>query len=272
MTPASRSTPPFDLFDLHVLRASRLTPSMIRVVFGGADLSRMESAGRDQRIKLFLPAPGQQAPQVPDNSDGNWYPAWQALNPATRGIMRTYTIRDLRTAPTAELTVDFAVHGDSGPASRWALRARPGDRVSVLGPVVEENAAYDFRPPPDTDWVLLTADGSALPAVAAILEHLPHSLPVHAWIEGAPQPLTPNRPHTTITWLPPTTSPVEALRESTLPEGLPYAWVAGESSTVKAIRRHLVTARSMDRNRVKFSGYWRKGTSEDTLMTNAEAA
>ncbi|MHB9754623.1 siderophore-interacting protein [Streptomyces sp. BYX5S] len=262
--PASSTAAPFDFFDVHVLRVLHLTPSMIRVVFGGADLTRMRSAGRDQRIKLFLPAAGHDVPLIPDNSDGNWYPAWQALDPATRAIMRTYTIRDLTLDP-AELTVDFATHGDAGPASRWVLRARPGDRVSVLAPVVEDNVAYEFRPPRDTEWVLLSADGSALPAVAAILEHLPRDLPVRAWIEGDRQPLTTG-PNVEVTWLTPGESPVEAIREATLPQGLPYAWVAGESSTVKAIRRHLVTDRAIDRKRINFSGYWRKGASEDNLL------
>ncbi|NEB78636.1 siderophore-interacting protein [Streptomyces sp. SID14478] len=279
--PATPATPapqaavsPFDLFDLHVLRVDRLTPSMVRVVFGGQDLARMTSAGRDQRIKLFFPAPGHRAPRLPDNSDGNWYSSWQAMDPATRGVMRTYTIRELD-APAGELTVDFAAHGDEGPASRWALRARPGDLVGALAPVVEENMAYEFRPPADTDWILLTADASALPAVAAILEHLPRSLPVRVWIEVPTpqdrQPL-PVGPDTDITWLTASGTTTESIRSTDLPGGTPYAWVAGESATVKAVRRHLVADRGFDRKRVNFSGYWRKGTSEDNLLATAEAA
>ncbi|MCQ4213429.1 siderophore-interacting protein [Streptomyces longispororuber] len=274
-TAAPADAPPFDLFDLHVVRARHLTPNMVRVDFGGDDLSRMRSAGRDQRIKLFLPAPGQDAPHLPDNSDGTWYPAWQALDPATRGVMRTYTIRDLRTAP-AELTVDFAVHGDEGPASRWALRAAPGDRVGVLAPVVTENVAYEFRPPADTDWVLLAADASALPAVAAVLAHLSPNVPVRAWIEvpdAADQQELPIGTDTEIVWLTASGTTPDAIRAATaLPEGTPYAWVAGESSTVKTIRRHLVRDRAVDRKRVNFSGYWRRGASEDNLLATNEDA
>ncbi|MYW69570.1 SIP domain-containing protein [Streptomyces sp. SID8379] len=272
---ASPATSPFRFFDLHVVRATALTPSMIRVVFGGDDVSRMASAGRDQRIKLFLPSPGHDAPAVPrDVADPDRYTAWRSLDPSTRGVMRTYTIRELRTSP-AELTVDFAVHGDEGPASRWALRATVGDRVGVLAPVVEDNVAYEFRPPVDTDWVLLTADASALPAVAGILGHLPPTMPVRAWIEvptpADHQPL-PAGLDSAITWLTTPATTTEAIRAAALPAGVPYAWVAGESSTVKSVRRHLVRDRGIPRTRVQFSGYWRNGTSEDHLMQTEEAA
>ncbi|MZD05332.1 SIP domain-containing protein [Streptomyces sp. SID5785] len=272
--PTAPAASPFGLFALRVARSTRLTPNMVRVALTGPDLSRMASAGRDQRIKLFLPAPGRTAPDLPDNSDGQWYAAWQALDPATRGYMRTYTIRTLDTE-RAELTVDFAVHGEEGPASRWALHARPGDEVGAFAPVVEDNAAYEFRPPADADWILLAADASALPAVAGILEHLPPAVPVRAWIEVPGPADHQNLPaglDTHITWLTTAGSTPEAIAAADLPSGTPYAWVAGESSTVKAVRRHLVQGRGIDRRRVQFSGYWRKGASEDLLMEKNEAA
>lgn len=40
-----------------------------------------------------------------------------------------------------------------------------------------------------------------------------------------------------------------------------YAWVAGESSTVTAIRRHLVREVGLDRSQVAFMGYWREGVA-----------
>ncbi|MFF1573259.1 siderophore-interacting protein [Leifsonia sp. NPDC058292] len=41
-----------------------------------------------------------------------------------------------------------------------------------------------------------------------------------------------------------------------------YAWIAGESATVKTIRRLLVTHNGVDRGRVAFMGYWRLGQAE----------
>ncbi|NED95041.1 siderophore-interacting protein [Phytoactinopolyspora alkaliphila] len=42
-----------------------------------------------------------------------------------------------------------------------------------------------------------------------------------------------------------------------------YAWVAGEAGAVKAIRRHLVRERGIDKRAVTFMGYWRLGRSLD---------
>ncbi|MFH8290800.1 siderophore-interacting protein [Streptomyces sp. NPDC018059] len=271
---------PYQYFDVQVLRAEHLTPAMIRVAFGGPGLRRMASAGLDQRIKIFLPHPGQEEPVMPDTDTGDasdWYAAWCALDPAVRGIMRTYTTRDLRRDPD-ELIVDFAVHGAApspadGPATSWARTARPGARVGVLAPVDEENAAYDFRPPRDTDWLLLTADESALPAVAAILEALPPALPTRVWIEVhdlADRQTLPTEADAEIHWLTREGATPDAIRGAALPEGTPYAWLAGESSTVKAVRRHLVTERGFDRKRVSFSGYWRKHTTTDELIDRGE--
>ncbi|MFF0728518.1 siderophore-interacting protein [Streptomyces sp. NPDC004134] len=267
---------PFRFFDIVVAGVERLSPTMIRVAFAGPALAAMESAGRDQRIKLFFPHPGQDAPVMPDDDGTNWYPAWQALDPAVRGIMRTYTTRSLTRAPD-RLVVDFAVHGETGPGSRWALRAAPGDRLSVLAPIVAENVAYDFRPPAGTDWLLVTADETALPAVAGIFAALPADLPVRAWIEvaDAGDRLAPaTAADAEVTWLVRgEAAPVtEALRAAELPGGAPYAWVAGESATVRAVRRHLVRERGFDRRAVTFSGYWRRGTTEDQLLAAAESA
>ncbi|MEZ3160111.1 siderophore-interacting protein [Microbacterium sp. BWT-B31] len=41
-----------------------------------------------------------------------------------------------------------------------------------------------------------------------------------------------------------------------------YAWLAGEASAIKALRRHLVTDRGVDRRAVAFMGYWRLGKAE----------
>ncbi|MFK4069132.1 siderophore-interacting protein [Streptomyces sp. NPDC029674] len=273
---------PYRYFDVQVLRTEHITPAMIRVTFGGADLPRMAAGGPDQRIKIFLPHPGQDSPVMPDTGSGDvadWYAAWYALDPSVRGIMRTYTTRRLRRDPD-ELIVDFAVHDPApspadGPATSWARTARPGARIGVLGPVEEENAAYDFRLPQDTDWLLLAADESALPAVANILEKLPTGLPTRVWIELhdlADRQDLPTEADAEIHWLTREGATTAAIRGADLPEGTPYAWIAGESATVKAVRRHLVGDRGFDRKKVTFSGYWRKGTTTDQLIDNDESA
>ncbi|GLW18582.1 siderophore-interacting protein [Streptomyces sp. NBRC 13847] len=286
-TTAAPATTPFRFFEVQVLRARRLGPSMVRVTFDGERLAELASGGRDQRFKLFLPQPHQDRPVFHDTGDG-WYTTWRAQDPAERPVMRSYTIREQRHDP-AEFDVDFALHGaepgDSltagGPASRWAARARPGDRLTVLAPAVEDNGGVDFRPPAGTDWILLTGDTTALPAIAGILSWLSPGTRAKVWIEIAHEDdrqQLPSFADTDITWLvrdgaaAPGGPVLDALRAADLPAGTPYAWVAGESGTVKAVRRHLVRERGIDRRAVTFTGYWRRGATEEDLIAELTAA
>ncbi|MYS22694.1 NADPH-dependent ferric siderophore reductase, contains FAD-binding and SIP domains [Streptomyces sp. DvalAA-14] len=269
---------PYAFFHPRVVRTERLSPTLLRIVLGGEELSRVVSGGHDQRFKLFLPHPGQDAPVLPEALDLDWYARWRALDPEVRGIMRTYTIRDVRRDPP-ELDVDFALHGDLGPASRWAGQARPGDRLSMLAPAAADNGGVDFRPPEGTDRILLTADETALPAVASILSGLPQGIGVKAWIEVPHSddrlPLV-TKADAEITWLirtgaDRTTPLLTALAAADLPPGTPYAWLAGESAAVRAQRRHLVADRGFDRKAISFTGYWRQGATEDELLETETA-
>jgi NADPH-dependent ferric siderophore reductase len=44
-----------------------------------------------------------------------------------------------------------------------------------------------------------------------------------------------------------------------LPFGVDYAWVAGESSMIKLVRRHLVDTVGLPKAAVSFQGYWKRG-------------
>jgi NADPH-dependent ferric siderophore reductase len=198
------------------------------------------------------------------------------MDPDVRAIMRSYTVCGQRRDPD-EFDVEFVLHGDGGPASRWASRARPGDRVTVLGPAVEDNGGVDFRPPEGTGWVLLAADETALPAVGGILRWLPPGTRTRVWIEvphaGDLREL-PTEAEAEVTWLVRDNgsgSLLGAVRAAGLPAGTPYAWIAGESGAVRGLRRHLVGERGFDRRRVKFTGYWRVGATEEELLAEAIA-
>jgi NADPH-dependent ferric siderophore reductase len=262
------TAPAYDFFRTRVLRTHRLCDGLVRVVLGGPGLEAVVSGGRDQRLKLFLPQDGQHEPVLPDVLDADWYARWRALDPGVRGIMRTYTVRDVRREP-CEVDIDFALHGDLGPASRWATRAAPGDLLTLLAPVVPDNGGVDFQPPEGTDWVLLCADETAVPAVAAILEWLPAGTVVKAWISvGAPGDRIelPTKCEAEVSWLARPGSLADAVAAAALPVGAGYAWLAGEAALVRDVRRHLLGARAFPRSAVTFTGYWRRGTSEDALL------
>ncbi|WP_031159758.1 siderophore-interacting protein [Streptomyces durhamensis] len=273
---------PFRFFSLQVVRTRRLGPSLVRVTFGGADLHAFHSDGRDQSLSLFLPHPGQPEPVVPLELGDDWWQAWRELPDGIRAVMRSYTLRALRRDPlgqTAEIDIDFALHGvgpgactPAGPASRWASRAGAGDRVLLLGPAVADNRAIRFRPPEDTDLVVLWGDETAVPAATAILESLPAGTRVRTWLEvphaGDIQDVR-TQADAEITWLvrhdgSPTA--VDAVRAARLPATeRPYVWIAGESGQVKALRRYFVGECGVDRRRVTFVGYWRQGMTEEQL-------
>ncbi|MGW5466988.1 siderophore-interacting protein [Streptomyces chartreusis] len=277
---------PFRFFSLQVVRTRRLGPSLVRVSFAGEDLQHFLSDGCDQSLSLFLPHPGQTEPQVPIELGDGWWQGWRELPDDVRAVMRSYTLRALRRNPD-EIDIDFVLHGiepgastPAGPASRWASRAATGDRVLLLGPAVADNRAIRFRPPQDTDLVVIWGDDTAVPAVSAILETLPAGTRARVWLEvhdaGDIQDLT-TEADAEITWL-----VQEGARTEGSPMALdvirdagllaaehPYVWIAGESGSVKALRRHFVGERGVDRRRVTFVGYWRQGLSEEQLREQA---
>ncbi|WP_327031525.1 siderophore-interacting protein [Micromonospora ureilytica] len=163
---------PWRVFDVTVHAVRRLSPSFTRVTFTGTDLDRFADNGYDQRIKLALPLPGQRRGTLPDGAD--WYAAWRALPEHLRNPIRTYTVRAVR-PHLAEVDVDLVLHGDSGPATRWARRASVGDEIALVGP----DAGYDgnhggveFRQSTG-GMLLLAGDETAVPAISTICERLP---------------------------------------------------------------------------------------------------
>jgi NADPH-dependent ferric siderophore reductase len=222
-----------------VLETQPLTPHMIRVVLGGEGLDGF-GAGEftDHYVKLRITPPGESETRT-----------------------RTYTVRDWD-PDQRRLTIDFVHHGDLGVAGPWAANARPGDELLLLGP----GGAY--TPDPDADWHLMVGDESVIPAIAASLTRIPARVPVHVLLEVAgpeeEQPLsTPG--DLNLTWfhrngadaLP---AAVEALD---FPPGAVHAFVHGEASAVRAIRRHLLVDRGLPREALSISGYWKRDRTEE---------
>ncbi|MET7376759.1 siderophore-interacting protein [Micromonospora arida] len=163
---------PWRVFAVTVSAVRRLSPSFTRVTFTGADLDRFADNGYDQRIKLALPLPGQDRATLPDGAD--WYATWRALPEHLRNPIRTYTVRAVR-PHLAEVDVDLVLHGDSGPATRWARRAGIGDEIALVGPDAGfdgNHGGVEFRPSAG-GTLLLAGDETAVPAISNICERLP---------------------------------------------------------------------------------------------------
>ncbi len=185
-------------FKVQVLAVRRLSPSFVRITLGGVELGDMDDGGslgtRDTRIKVVIPASQGRPDHDIDVSDPDWYRTWLALDPSTRGHVRTYTARSARlSAAVPEIDIDLVMHldehGAGGPATVWAANAQLGQRLTVIAPNRHHGKAtgIEWRPPTLATGrplrVLIAGDETAAPAIAAILESLPDPHIGHALIE-----------------------------------------------------------------------------------------
>ncbi|GAB3920524.1 siderophore-interacting protein [Microlunatus endophyticus] len=254
------------LYAAEVARSERITPHMVRVTFTGKDLERLPRRGFDQWFRLFLPHSGGRTDfaAVPDRLGVASYVKYLTSKSSTRPPFRNYTARELR-PETAELDVDFVVHGDQGIAGPWAQQARSGEQVMLL------DQGRGFDPLGDATEFLLVGDESALPAIAGILRDLPRDTTGLAIIEipeTADRQILDAPAGFEISWLPrdhpgnhPGRLAIEAATtyRPTDPGGL-QAYLAGEQSLVAQTRRSLVGA-GIPKTRITFTGYWRSGRS-----------
>ncbi|HWD05977.1 MAG TPA: siderophore-interacting protein [Amycolatopsis sp.] len=252
--PARKGRPAVRLI---VLRKETLTPHMIRIVAGGEGLREFTpNEFADAYVKVIFRAPGV---EYPEPFDLQRIRAELPREQAPR--MRSYTVRSYDEA-AGELVLDFVVHGDTGLAGPWAMRAQPGDELLLGGP----GGAY--APRPDASWHLLVGDEAALPAIAASLEAMPSGARVHAFLLVADaaeeQPLV-TKADAQITWLHRSAGADLAAEVKALPwpgEGV-HAFVHGEAGFVRELRRYLLGERGVPKESLSISGYWREGKNDE---------
>lgn len=303
----------------HVTGVVDLCPTLRRITLGGDELRwfGVDGPTLDLRFKLVLPTDGGTHAGVRDAlavirpdappAQEDWYRSWLARPESSRGVMRTYTAREVRhTRAGTELVVDVVLHTEErdgrltgGPATLWAATAAPGQPVMVLGPnrslCGADYGGIEWRPQ-EARHVLLVADETAVPAVAAILEHLQGTggeWTGHALLEVPGQadqvPLTAPR-GITVEWLPRDGAPRGARLAGAVADAAPpahrfsgpapddvdvdqailwetsqasrtarYAWMAGEAGMLKQLRRYLLGPAGYSRDEVAIMGYWREG-------------
>jgi NADPH-dependent ferric siderophore reductase len=239
-----------------VVSVSKITPRLVSVLVTGAELGGFADAAPTSHLKLFLPVGAQDAPNLPQYTpEGVVYQDADGPRP----VVRTYTPR--RYDPASKtLEIQFLLHGE-GPASEWAERARPGDKVAVGGP----GGRFSLEPAADHWW--LAADESALPALGTLLDALPatSAAEVHVEVDGSEDEIElPSPAKTEITWhhRQPGASPgqplVVAARGAAVPDGA-RIWVACESAAMRDIRRCFSRERGFPVAQLVTRGYWRAG-------------
>lgn len=248
-----------------VVSSEALTPRMRRITFTGEAIRDIEP-WPDQQLKLLFPPPDRPLtlPPVAATGDGmSWYTAYQSMPDSDRPIMRSFTVRALS---GNHLVIDFVLHDHAGPASTWAKTAQPGDVLARYGPaeIYKQDLALD------ADWVLLAGDETALPAVGTLLP-LPNATVL---VEVADRTEEQNLPG--VRWLHRNDRRhgsllIDAVEQLKIPEVNAFAWLAGESTMVRSLRRALV-AKGIPKRAINFTGYWRTHLSQDDAPTEADMA
>jgi NADPH-dependent ferric siderophore reductase len=210
----------------------RLTPGMVRVVLAGADL---EAFAVDDFTDSYVKC------RFGDKT-------------------RSYTVRDWD-RERRRLTLDFVVHGDRGIAGPWAAAAQPGDELEFAGP------GGGYCPSAAADWHLMVGDESVLPAIAASLSRIPSTRPVFVVVEvDGPEYELPlaSLGDLRLIWLHRSAGAghepelqLDAVKSLELPPGQGHAFVHGEATAVRLLRRHLVAERGLTPEALSASGYWK---------------
>lgn len=224
-----------------VQEATYITPNMLRIIFSGEDLADFHSPAPDNHVKLFFQLPSGEM------------------------VGRDYTPRAFDNQAQT-LTIDFATHEgqhEPGPATDWAMNAKPGDELEIGGPRGSTIISPTF------DWWLLIGDETALPSIARRLEELPAHTKVKAIISvisPADEQQLKTNTDCEIIWLHRPTSQaanpaplLNLLHQTELPKGDGFLWIATEALVARAAREYLVNTRSHKLAWTKSAGYWLKG-------------
>ncbi|GLK77421.1 NADPH-dependent ferric siderophore reductase [Methylopila jiangsuensis] len=244
-----------------VAGVTQITPNMRRVTLTGDDLARFMTDDA-LHVKLLAPTvPGRPAGVPTIGRDG--VVVWPQGEGAP--ARRTYTVRRFDRARQT-LDIDVVAHDAPGPGARWALSARAGDEIGVMGP--------GGGGIPQAAELLIAGDETALPAIARILEALPRAARGRAIVEVADvdeiQPIAaPDGVE--LVWRDrsaPQAPAGETLADAVAraaparPQDDVFLWAGCEFEDFRAIRAHARKTLGLPKARHLVAAYWRRGRSE----------
>lgn len=233
-----------------VAHVEEIAPKMKRITLNSDELRGFTSLGFDDHVKLFFPTANGQLNLSLPGTEG-----------VGEKIMRDFTPRRFN-AESGELVIDFFIH-DDGPATTWAVNAKPGNVIGVGGPRGSSVISVE-----GIDLHLLIGDETALPAIGRRLEELPEHTRalVVAEVEPGFEQTLSSRAKVDVVWVPrksvegaPGELLMSALWAMPLVTERCFAWAATETQAVRAIRRYLTEERGFDKRWIKAAGYWKRG-------------
>ena len=257
-----------------VVSTEKLTRHVVRVVLGGRGFDTFSPVDyTDAYVKILFIDGHIDVAALPQPLTLD---SFSELPLKSQPVVRTYTVRRV-CRESRQITVDFVTHGDQGVAGPWALAARPGDDVRLMGP----SGAY--APKDAADWYLFAGDEAGLPAISAALESLPHDAVGQAFIEvaGAEDEIALDAPvGITVEWIhrggradlvgddrAGDNAPlVAAVRSAPWLPGQAHVFIHGEAQTVMHnLRPYIRRERGVAAEWTSISGYWRRGRTEESF-------
>ncbi|WP_419210242.1 siderophore-interacting protein [Providencia manganoxydans] len=230
--------------EARVCDIQQITPKMRRITLCGDDIDK------------FIDDPRAHEP-------ASWIKVFFPWRDSLAG--RVYTLSGLNEF-SRTIDIDMVLHGE-GPAASWATHAILGDKLGFAGP-----CSGGFQLQPETRWLLLLGDETALPAMRSILDTLPRSLPVlwFAEVSGRQeiQPidyplLKENNWQIRIRHFDSVmNSPlVQAISHYRLPDEQGQVWLACEQQVAAYLKNHFINEMGIPKPLLFAKGYWKKGES-----------
>ncbi|MGB3414779.1 MAG: siderophore-interacting protein [Microbacteriaceae bacterium] len=239
------------------------TESMLAVRVAGAALHDFISTGPGDHMKVFFPDPASGVLTPPYRTeDGSIQRPDNAVS-----INRDYTpLRfqsgDADTPPSLE--IEFLIHDNPGPATTWAIDAKSGDELALVGPRGSKMV------PQDVDRVLLIGDETTLPSISRWIALLPAEVKISALVQAENETIddyfsAEERSRTSLEWLYREDGPgqlIEAVRSAReLISDRTYVWAGGEAGELIAVRRFLKYELALNPENFHVEGYWRQGVT-----------
>lgn len=238
--------------------------------FGGRDhqatvISTEEVTPNLLRIRMVSPTVFQDAVATPASYLRFWVPDPDG---SKTEFQRAYTMTEMD-PDTGHFAVDVVLHEPSGPASKWARTAEPGDTIPVVSLGSPGFAVPDDLPA----GYLLIGDAAAIPAINGIIGVLPHDIPIEVYLEEHDEndlliPIA-DHPRLRLHWVKrhDTTSLAAAIETRDWSDW--YCWVTPEAGSLKHLRTRLKDEFGFPKSELHPQAYWTEGRAMGTDRTEA---